>query len=201
MRAAGTAVNIAKELISKKEITSDNKSRVSAKTIPGYLSGEKPQIVRPIQKKTNKIVALLSGQGSQFDGMMKELYSSIDEIRLLMDQAEDIFTTIRGYSLLKIMFTDDDRKNLTENTQPAVFLSTAAIFSHLKTRGFSPNNLIGHSVGEFSALYCSGLLSFDDAFKLRFFDNSQKFPLGGMVLCFIARRTLMSPAAPAPPKR
>lgn len=166
MRAAGAAVNVAKELISKKESLTDNKSRISAKMLPGYLSGEKPKAVSPIQKKTNKIIALLSGQGSQFNGMMKELYGSIEEVRLLMDKAEAVFTTIRGYSLLEIMFADDDRKNLTENTQPAVFLSTAAIFSYLKTRGFIPDVFIGHSVGEFSALYCSGLLSFDDTFKL-----------------------------------
>ncbi|SLM28414.1 putative (Acyl-carrier-protein) S-malonyltransferase [Desulfamplus magnetovallimortis] len=116
--------------------------------------------------KRQKMVALLSGQGAQRPGMMKELFDSDPEIRDIMERGEEIFMEQRGYSLLKIMFNEDQRLNLTENTQPAVFLSSAALFERLSTRGFNPDCFIGHSVGEYTALFCSGMLDFDDAMRL-----------------------------------
>ena len=64
------------------------------------------------------------------------------------------------------MFGEDKRLNLTENTQPAVFLSSAAVFDFLHRRGFSPDVFLGHSVGEYTSLYCSGMLDFDAAMAL-----------------------------------
>jgi malonyl CoA-acyl carrier protein transacylase len=113
-----------------------------------------------------RMVALLSGQGSQRPGMMKDLYDKDSVIRAIMDQGEEIFVKERGYSLLEIMFGNDKRLNLTENTQPAVFLSSAALFERLSAQGFSPDLFIGHSVGEYTALFCSGMLNFDQAMGL-----------------------------------
>ncbi len=118
------------------------------------------------QGKKQRIVALISGQGSQRPGMMKDLYEQNADIRRTMDQGEKIFRNQRGYSLLEIMFGREKRLNLTENTQPAVFLSSAALFHHLAAQGFNPDLFIGHSVGEYTALYCSGMLDFDDAMRL-----------------------------------
>ncbi|PID74809.1 MAG: polyketide synthase, partial [Desulfobacterales bacterium] len=123
--------------------------------------------------KKLRMVALLSGQGSQYSGMMKELFQSDAHIRSIMEQGETIFQEQRGYSLLDLMFgnnadnTDKDKDlNSTNNTQPAVFLSSAAIYSRLAMEGFAPDYYIGHSVGEYTALYCSGILSFDHAMRL-----------------------------------
>ncbi|MCP4162000.1 MAG: SDR family oxidoreductase, partial [Deltaproteobacteria bacterium] len=112
------------------------------------------------------IVALLSGQGAQHAGMMKEMYDENSVIRDMMNKGNDIFMKERGYSLLDMMFNENKDINLTENTQPAVFLSTAAVYKSLQEKGFRPDFYIGHSVGEYSALYCSGMLEFDDAMKL-----------------------------------
>ncbi|MBF0411502.1 MAG: SDR family NAD(P)-dependent oxidoreductase [Desulfamplus sp.] len=135
---------------------------------------DQSQIVKP-SKQT--LVALLSGQGSQSAGMMKEIFEEDADIRQIMEQGEAIFVKERGYSLLNIMFNDDSRLNLTENTQPAVFLSSAAIFNKLSSTpkknssgsqsdNFNPDFFIGHSVGEYTALFCSGMLNFDDAMRL-----------------------------------
>ena len=120
----------------------------------------------PAPALTNRVCALLSGQGAQYGGMMKELYQSYIDIKRFMDRGDEIFRRERGYSLLEMMFGENSAINSTENTQPAVFLSTAAIFSLLKSMGFNPDFYIGHSVGEFSALYCAGVLSFEDAMTL-----------------------------------
>ncbi len=120
----------------------------------------------PTDGKHQKMVALLSGQGAQSPGMMKELYDSDPDIKNTMDRGEEIFVEQRGYSLLDMMFGEDDRLNQTENTQPAVFLSSAALFDRLHANGFEPDCFIGHSVGEYTALFCSGMLNFDDAMRL-----------------------------------
>jgi acyl transferase domain-containing protein/NAD(P)H-dependent flavin oxidoreductase YrpB (nitropropane dioxygenase family)/acyl carrier protein/NAD(P)-dependent dehydrogenase (short-subunit alcohol dehydrogenase family) len=118
--------------------------------------------------KGNKLrmVALLSGQGAQRRRMMKELFDKDEHIRKLMEQGEKIFVELRGYSLLDMMFGTNDAINSTQNTQPAVFLSSAAIYSRLSRQGFSSDYFIGHSVGEYTALFCSGMLGFEDAMRL-----------------------------------
>ena len=120
-----------------------------------------PDKVRPLA-----VTALLSGQGAQSAGMLNALYQAVPEIKAVMDQGETIFQARRGTSLLELMNTGGTPLNQTENTQPAVFLGTAALYDLLKNRGFSPDAVIGHSVGEFSALYCLGLLGFDEAMNL-----------------------------------
>ena len=97
---------------------------------------------------------------------MKDLFEKDDHIRKIMKRGEQIFVERRGYSLLDMMFGTDDAINSTQNTQPAVFLSSAALYSRLSREGFSPDYFIGHSVGEYTALFCSGMLSFDDAMRL-----------------------------------
>ncbi|MFH2092915.1 MAG: beta-ketoacyl synthase N-terminal-like domain-containing protein [Pseudomonadota bacterium] len=116
--------------------------------------------------KKLRMVALLSGQGAQRSRMMKELFERDEYIRQIMERGEKIFKEMRGYSLLDMMFGSDDAINSTQNTQPAVFLSSAAIYSRLSRDGFSPDYFIGHSVGEYTALFCSGILGFDDAMRL-----------------------------------
>ena len=184
LRSAGTAVKMAEALIRKGEKTL-NYTGVSSRAsggLSGYqltgsvhprLTGKKQAPARHerfTEKKPaatkQRVVALLSGQGAQHPGMMKELYDGEPEIKAVMDRGERLFQSARGTSLLDLMFGHDEALNLTENTQPAVFLSTAAIYDYLKTRGFAPDHVIGHSVGEFSALYCMGVLGFDEAMKL-----------------------------------
>ncbi|MCP4723066.1 MAG: acyltransferase domain-containing protein, partial [Desulfobacteraceae bacterium] len=116
--------------------------------------------------KKLRMVALLSGQGAQRPGMMKELFEADAHIRSVMEKGEAIFRELRGYSLLDMMFKEDDQLNSTQNTQPAVFLSSASICSRLALEGFSPDYFIGHSVGEYTALFCSGMLGFEDAMRL-----------------------------------
>ena len=116
--------------------------------------------------KKLRMVALLSGQGAQRSRMMKDLSEKDAHIRMIMEKGEEIFIEQRGYSLLDMMFGTDEAIHSTQNTQPAVFLSSAAIYSRLALEGFSPDYYIGHSVGEYTALFCSGMLSFADAMRL-----------------------------------
>ncbi len=101
------------------------------------------------------------GQGSQFPGMGKELYSSSPKAKELFDKANQIL----GFDITKIMFegTEEELKQ-TKVTQPAIFLHSVILA--LTTPDFKPDMVAGHSLGEFSALVANGTLSFEDALKL-----------------------------------
>ncbi len=120
----------------------------------------------PDKVRIAAVTALLSGQGAQSAGMLNALYQTVPEIKALMDQGDAIFQERRGASLLEIMNAGGAPLNQTENTQPAIFLSTAAIYHALHLKGFEPDFYIGHSVGEYSALYCAGLVDFSTAMNL-----------------------------------
>jgi len=113
-----------------------------------------------------ELAVMLSGQGAQYPGMMKDLYYYYDHIHELFNRGEKIFTDITGYSLLDIMFGNDPGLILTKNTQPAVFLVSASLYSYLEQLGIAPACFTGHSLGEFTALFCSGMLDFDRALRL-----------------------------------
>ncbi len=101
------------------------------------------------------------GQGSQYPGMGKELYSTSPRAKALFEQANQIL----GFRITDIMFEGDaEALRATKVTQPAVFLHSVvgALCSDLPT----PDMVAGHSLGEFSALVVSGALSFEDGLRL-----------------------------------
>ena len=103
------------------------------------------------------------GQGAQFVGMGKDLCENNAKAKKLFDQANEIL----GYRITDIMFegTDEDLKQ-TKVTQPAVFLHS--VITALCLEDFKPDMVVGHSLGEFSALTAAGALRFEDGLKLVF---------------------------------
>lgn len=101
------------------------------------------------------------GQGSQFVGMGQELYDSRKDVKDLMESANEIL----GFNILSTMFsgTEEDLRK-TEITQPAIFIHSLAALKTANT--FGAQMVAGHSLGEFSALVASGVLSFEDGLKL-----------------------------------
>jgi [acyl-carrier-protein] S-malonyltransferase len=101
------------------------------------------------------------GQGSQFVGMAKDLYEERKGARAYFDQAN----TILGFDIAKIMFEGPEEDLLqTSVTQPAIFLHS--VIDALTKEDFDPQAVAGHSLGEFSALVASKVLSFEDGLKL-----------------------------------
>jgi [acyl-carrier-protein] S-malonyltransferase len=102
------------------------------------------------------------GQGAQYPGMGKDLYSNYPAAKELFDLADQVL----GFSLSSIMFegTAEELKE-TKVTQPAIF-TMSVIMAKLLGNDFKPDLVAGHSLGEFSALTAAGALSFEDALTL-----------------------------------
>jgi len=102
------------------------------------------------------------GQGSQAEGMGKELYENNTQANELFEQANSIL----GWRITDVMF-EGTKEDLTETkvTQPAVFLE-CIIRAKIAGAAFKPAAVAGHSLGEFTALAAAGALSFEAALQL-----------------------------------
>ena len=110
---------------------------------------------------------LFPGQGSQSVGMAKDLYANFDYIKDLFNEADDTLSL----SLSKLIFEGPKEiLDETENTQPAIFLVSYAIFNVIKKETSfditTANFFAGHSLGEYSALACSNVINFTETIKL-----------------------------------
>ncbi len=113
----------------------------------------------------NKNLAFVfPGQGSQKIGMLASL-ASINTVVLdtFLEASEAL-----GYDLWELVQSGEQEAiNLTERTQPILLASSVAIWRLWQERsGPSPSLLAGHSLGEWSALVCSGVLGFTNALKI-----------------------------------
>lgn len=104
------------------------------------------------------------GQGSQKPGMLAELSASFGAIEETFAQA----SAALGRDLWEIcQHNPEDQLNQTEITQPALLAASVAIWRvWIAEQGVKPVMLAGHSLGEYSALVCAGVLPFDAAIRL-----------------------------------
>ena len=110
-----------------------------------------------------KTAFLFPGQGSQFAGMGKSLAEAFPEAARVFEEADEAL----GFSISKLCFEGpEDELKLTENTQPALVTVSTAAHAVLAARGFVPDYVAGHSLGEYSALVAAGSLKFADAVRL-----------------------------------
>ncbi|MEE1076549.1 MAG: ACP S-malonyltransferase [Acutalibacteraceae bacterium] len=109
-----------------------------------------------------KIAFVFSGQGAQYTGMGKELYDCSPAAKAVYDMAD----SIREGTSTQCFEAEQDILNRTVNTQPCVFTADLAAAAAVVEKGIKPDYVAGFSLGEIAALGFSGILSYEDAFKL-----------------------------------
>ena len=110
---------------------------------------------------------IFPGQGSQTIGMGKEFFEKFELVKELFKEADNILNIPLSKIILEGPKSDLD---LTINTQPAIFLISYSIYKVIKKEYnidlSKAKYFAGHSLGEYSALSCSGYLNFSDTLKL-----------------------------------
>ena len=112
-----------------------------------------------------KRAIIFPGQGSQIVGMGKDLAEAIPECKALFDQANEIL----GYDLGQLCFEGPQEElNKSNNAQLGIFVASAAAFRalELKQPDLEYDVLAGHSLGEWTALYVAGVVSFEATIKI-----------------------------------
>ena len=130
---------------------------------------------------------IFPGQGSQMVGMCKELYNKFDFIKYTFKKADEIL----NFPISNIILEGPrEELDLTENTQPAIFLLSYSIYNLIKNefnKDLSKANFFaGHSLGEYTALALANSLSFSDTLKIlkirgKAMQTSVPKGVGGMV--------------------
>ncbi|NAZ44703.1 ACP S-malonyltransferase [Vibrio toranzoniae] len=112
----------------------------------------------------SKFAIVFPGQGSQAIGMLADLGEQYDVVKQTFSEASEAL----GYDLWALV-QDGPVENLNETfrTQPALLTASVAIWRVWQELGLEqPVNLAGHSLGEYSALVCAGVIDFKEAIKL-----------------------------------
>ncbi|WP_432409137.1 ACP S-malonyltransferase [Wukongibacter sp. M2B1] len=111
-----------------------------------------------------KIALLFPGQGSQYIGMGKSLYEEYDIAKETFEEANSVL----GYDLKNICFKGSlSELNEAENMLTAILTTSVAAYRvFMQEIGVEPRFMAGHSLGEYSALTCSGAIEFKDALKI-----------------------------------
>ncbi len=117
-----------------------------------------------INEQSYNLAFVFPGQGSQAVGMLGSLAEATPLVKRTFEQASDAL----GFDLWNLVANGPEADlNQTHNTQPAMLAAGVAVWrAWCEQSSIRPAWMAGHSLGEYTALVCSGALGFDDAIKL-----------------------------------
>ena len=120
----------------------------------------------PIAERKN--IFMFAGQGTQYFGMAKSLYQSNDTFKQALDNADQAFIAIKGYSLVDEIYQSPASLdfNYLGASHPAIFCIGYALYQTLTSAGVKADGFIGHSLGEYIAAVAAGVMDFDTGLKL-----------------------------------
>ncbi|MCK5294794.1 MAG: ACP S-malonyltransferase, partial [Arcobacteraceae bacterium] len=110
-----------------------------------------------------KVAFIFPGQGSQSVGMGKDFFDNNDIAKDMIKNASDRL----GFDFEELLFNENENLGQTQFTQPAILLVSCIALEIFKTKcDIEPQFVLGHSLGEFSALVASGAINYLDAIEL-----------------------------------
>jgi len=110
-----------------------------------------------------KIAFIFPGQGSQYVGMGKDIYESEEIAAEVFEKANEVL----NFSLSNLCFRGPEEElTLTANVQPAILTVSYALLKLIERKGIEASLVAGHSLGEYTALVCSGSITFEEALKI-----------------------------------
>jgi [acyl-carrier-protein] S-malonyltransferase len=110
-----------------------------------------------------KVAFIFPGQGSQTIGMGKDFFENSDIAKDMISKASERL----GIDFEKLLFEENDNLGKTEFTQPAILLVSSIANAIFKDKcDVAPEFVLGHSLGEFSALVAAGAIDYLDAIEL-----------------------------------
>lgn len=117
-----------------------------------------------------RLVFVLSGMGPQWWGMARGLLTAGGTFARVAREIDEIFKPMAGWSLIEELLRDeaDSKASSTRVAQTGNFLVQVGLAAELAELGIRPEAIVGHSVGEVSAAYLSGMLSLRDAITVSF---------------------------------
>lgn len=133
--------------------------------LDGIYYGENPSIT------PSQIALLFPGQASQYPNMGRELPETFPIVQSFYTQADALWQAKYGYTITSLLFGEDETvldqklKN-TKNTHPAMFLSCAGLYKLLSESGVKADYMVGHSLGEMTALFAGEMLDLPSALQL-----------------------------------
>lgn len=123
-----------------------------------------------VANENSSVVFMFPGQGNQYIEMLKDVYEEETFIKNIVDNGFEILQTLTGEDYKEIIgYTETSNTDLINNTtytQPILFLVEYALAKYLMHIGVQPNQMIGHSLGEYTAACISGVFSFEDGLKV-----------------------------------
>lgn len=108
-------------------------------------------------------ISLFSGQGSQYEGMGKDIAEEMPQLNNIYETG----SAVLGRDLRAICLDSPiDELSRTVNSQPAIMATSILCLSAALEKGFTFDGVAGHSLGEYAAMYASGMVTLEDAFRL-----------------------------------
>lgn len=121
-----------------------------------------------LQSKTNKVVFIFPGQGSQWLGMGQELLRREPVFKKAIEDCDNAFAEFTNWSLLEQLHATPEQSRLNEINviQPMLCAMQIALAKLWMSWGITPDAVVGHSMGEVAAAHISGALTLEDAARI-----------------------------------
>lgn len=121
--------------------------------------------VAPVPGRSAGPVFVFTGMGPQWWAMGRELLNADGPFAEEATRIDAAFCNLAGWSVIEELLSSEEQSQISSTAiaQPANFLVQVALNRELAALGITPSAVVGHSVGEVSAAYVSGMLSLHDA--------------------------------------